>query len=68
MSAMISSASDGKTTTEEKGKRASHYTKIGMDFDPKFSKLRDQEAIDKYLASYEFRLNSGIKIEFYPLL
>jgi len=59
---MIISTGDAKTTMEEKGKRASHHTKIGMDFDPNFSKLRDQEAIDKYLASYEFRLNLGIKI------
>jgi len=35
-----------------------------MDFDPKTSKLRDQEAVDKYLASYGFCLNTRIKIEF----
>ena len=38
-----------------------------MDFNPKNSKLRDQEVVDKYLASYEFCLNPGIKIEFCPL-
>jgi len=40
---------------EEKGKRTSHRTWIGMDFDPKTSKLRDQEAVGKYLAGYGFR-------------
>jgi len=48
-------ADKGKSTTEEKGKRASRCIRIGMDFDPKTSKLRDQEAVDKYLASYGFR-------------
>ena len=38
-----------------------------MDFDPKTSKLCDQEAVDKYLVIYGFRLNLGIKIEFCPL-
>jgi len=63
---MISGADKGKDAVEEKGKRASHRTRIGMDFDPKISKLRDQEAVDRYLVSYGFRLNSGIKIEFLP--
>ena len=67
-SATISGVGDGKTAVEEKGKRASYHTKIGMDFDPKTFKLRDQEAVDKYLAGYEFFLNPGIKIEFCPLI
>ena len=67
-SAMMSSVGDGKAAVEEeKGKRASHHTRIGMDFDPKTSKLCDQETVDKYLASYGFCLNPGIKIMFYPL-
>ena len=37
-----------------------------MDFDPKTSNFHDQEAVDKYLASYGFHLNLGIKIEFCP--
>ena len=37
-----------------------------MDFDPKTSNLRDQEAMNKYLANYGFLLNLGIKIEFCP--
>ena len=45
----------GKSVVEEKGKRTSHRTWIGMDFDPKTSKLRDQEAVGKYLAGYGFR-------------
>jgi len=46
------SADKRKSTVENKGKRTSHHTRIGMDFDPKTSKLRNQEAVDKYLASY----------------
>ena len=65
-SATISGAGEGKVAVEEKRKRASHRSRIGMDFDPKTSKLRDQEAVDKYLANYEFRLNPEIKIEFCP--
>ena len=67
-SATISGAGDGKTAVEEKRKRASHRIRIRMYFNPKTFKLRDQEAVDKYLASYEFCLNLGIKIEFCPLM
>jgi len=67
-SATISSASKEKATVEDKGKKASYRIRIEMDFDPKTSKLRVQEAMDKYLASYGFRLNSGIKIEFTPTM
>ena len=52
---------------EEKVKRASHHIGIVMDFDPKASRLHNQEELDKYLVNYGYRLNSGIKIEFYPL-
>jgi len=45
----------GKSTVEDKGKRTSCRTRIEMDFDPKTSILHDQEAVDKYLASYGFR-------------
>jgi len=55
-----------KSITEEKGKRTSHRIRIGVDFDPKTSKLRDQEAVDKYLADNGFCLSPGIKIEFCP--
>ena len=48
----------------EEEKRTSHRTRIGMDFDPKISKLLDQEAMDKYLASYGFHWSSRIKVEF----
>ena len=37
----VNGAGKRKATVEEKGKRASHRTRIGMDFDPKTSKLRD---------------------------
>jgi len=63
MSATISGAGDEKSAVE-KGKRASDRTRIGIDFDPKTSKLRDQEAVDKHLTNYGFHLNSRIKIEF----
>ena len=36
-------------TTEEKGKRAAHCTRVGMDFDLKTTGLDDQEVIDEYL-------------------
>ena len=62
----VSGANEGKATVEEKGKRASHRTRIEMDFDSKTSKLPNQEAGGKYLASYSFHLNLGIKIEFCP--
>ena len=54
----------GKPAAEEKGKRAFHRTRIRMGFDPKTSRLRNQEELDKYLAKYDFRLNPGIKVEF----
>ena len=53
-----------KSIMEEKGKRTSPCNRIGMDFDLKTSKLRDQEAVDKYL--YDFYWSPGIKIEFCP--
>jgi len=65
-SGVVGGASKGKATTEEKGKRASHRTRIRMDFNPKTSRLHNQKAVDKYLANYGFRLNQGIKIEFCP--
>ena len=64
--AKISGAGKGEAVVEKKGKRASHCTRIRMDFDPKASKLGDQEAVYIYLANYEFCLNLGIKIEFCP--
>ena len=45
----------GKSVAKEEGKRASYRTRIGMEFDPKTSKPHDQEAVDKYLASYSYR-------------
>ena len=43
----------GKAATEEMGKKASHRTRIGMDFYPKTSRLCNQ-GLDKYLAKYGF--------------
>jgi len=62
----VGGADKGKATLQEKGKRASHHTRVRTDFAPKTSKLRNQEAVDKYLASYDFHWSSGIKIEFCP--
>ena len=58
-SATISSAGDGKATMREKAKRAFYRTRFRMDFDPKTSKLCDQEAVDKYLANYGFQFEFG---------
>ena len=62
----VGGAGKGKAAVEEKGKRASHRTRIRMNFDTKTSKLNNQEAADRYLASYDLRSNLGIKIEFCP--
>jgi len=64
--ATISSVGKGKAAMEEKRKGASHHTRIGIDFDQKISKLRDQEAVNRYLANYVFHSNPSIKIEFCP--
>ena len=61
----VNNAGKRKAATEEKRKRTPHPTRIGMDFDPKTSKLRNQE-VNKYLVSYGFFLNPGIKIKFCP--
>jgi len=53
----------GKSITEVKGKRTFYRTRIGMDFNPKTYKLRDQETVDKYQAGYGFRWSPEIKIE-----
>ena len=63
-SSSSSSMGTGKPTAEKKGKKAFHRTTITMDFDPKTSRLRNQEEVDKYLAKYDFCLNPGIKVEF----
>ena len=62
----VGGAGKGKAAAEEKGKRTSHHTRIELNFDLKTSKLHSQEDVDKYLASYGFILNPGIKIEFCP--
>jgi len=62
----VSDASKEKAMMQEKWNRASHSTMMGIYFDPKNSKLCDQEAVDKYLDSYDFYLNPGIKVNFAP--
>ena len=37
-----------------------------MDFNPKTSRLHNQEDVNKYLAWYVICLNPGIKVEFCP--
>ena len=45
----------------------SHFRiRIGMDFNPKTSKLHNQENVNKYLARYSVCLNPEIKVEFCP--
>jgi len=39
-----------------------------MDFNPKTSKLRNQEEVDKHLASYDFHLNLGKNPRFAPMV
>ena len=62
-SGVVSDASKGKDTTEEKGKRSSHRTRIGRDFDPKSTMLHNQKDIDEYLVKYGVELSPGIKVE-----
>jgi len=65
-SGVVGSMGKGKTAVEKKRKRASQLKRIGIDFDPKTSRIHNQEEVDTYLANYGFRLNIGIKIEFSP--
>ena len=65
-SSVVDDAGKGKVVAKEKGNRTSHHTRIGIDFDPKISRLHNQEEVDKYLTNYGFCLNPGDKIEFCP--
>jgi len=65
-SGVVGSVGTGKATEKEKGKRFHFRTMIGMDFDPKTFRLRNQEDVNKCLARYGVRLNSRIKVEFFP--
>ena len=62
-SSVVGSAAKENAVAKEKESDLSLY-QSGMDFDPKKSKLLNQEEVDKYLVKYGFRLNLGIKIEF----
>ena len=62
----VSSAGKGKATAEEKEKRSQFRTRIGVDFDPRTTKLHSQEEVDEYLAKYDICLSSEIKVEFCP--
>jgi len=52
--------------TEEKGKRSQFRTRVGMDFDPKTTKLYNQEGVDEYLVKNGVHLSLGFEVEFYP--
>ena len=67
-SSAVSGASKGKATIKEKRKKASHRTRIRMDFDPKISRLCNQEEVDKSLTKYGFRLNLRIKVKFFSMV
>ena len=63
-SGTISNMGKRKVAVEEKRKKASSHTRIGMNFNSKISQLHNQEEVDKYLVNYGFHLNPEIKIEF----
>ena len=65
-SGAIGGASKGITTTDEKGKRSQFRTRISMDFDPRTTKLHNQEEVGEYLVKYDICLSPGIKVEFSP--
>ena len=54
----------GKFVAEEKEKRTSRRTRIGIDFDPKISKLSDQKAVDKYWLTMAFAGALEKKVQF----
>ena len=51
---------------EDKGKRSHFRTRVGMDFDPRTTKLHSQKDMGEYLAKYGVRLSPGIEFEFCP--
>ena len=55
-----------KSVVEEKGKRSAHWTRVGMDFDPKSFVLSSQKEVSDYLMRYHGRLASIIAVEFCP--
>ena len=62
----VSSSGKGKAMAEEKGKRSHFRTRIGMDFDPRTTKLHSQKEVDEYMVKYDICLIPEIKVEFCP--
>ena len=61
----VSGVGKGKAKKEEKGKRSHFCIRIGLDFDPKTTRLCNQEDVNKH-ARYGVCLNPRIKVEFCP--
>ena len=47
-----SGTSRSKAVVEEKGKRSQFRTRVGMNFDPRTTKLHDQAYVDEYRVKY----------------
>ena len=56
----------GSKVVVEVGKRSHFRTRVGMDFDPRNTKLHSEEDVDEYLVRYGVGLSPGIKVEFCP--
>ena len=52
---IVSSASKGKAVVKERGKRSQFRTRVGMDFDPRTTKLHSQEVVEEYLAKCDLQ-------------
>ena len=51
--------------TEEKEKRSQFRTRVGMNFDPRTTKLHSQKDVREYLAKYGVCLSPEIEMEFF---
>ena len=65
-SGVVSDASKGEAVAEQKGKRSHFRTRVGMDFDPRTTKLHNQKDVRVYLTKYSVHLSLGIEVEFCP--
>ena len=50
----------------EMGKRSHFRTRVGMNFDPRATRLHSLADVDEFLARYCVRLSHGIMVEFCP--
>ena len=63
---MVDGAGKEKAMVEEKGKRPYHRTRVCMNFDPKTTRLHNQEDVDEYLEKYGVKISPRIKVKFCP--